>query len=80
MHLNALEYLLNTISLYSLYNFKPLSDFSFRVAEGHYRIINVFKCLIRKHEDNDLDNKACKPPNGILVGEFLNTYKFYFLN
>ena len=62
------------------YNFKPLSDFSFRVAEGHYRITNVFKCLIRKHEDNDLDNKVCKPPNGILVGKFLNTYKFYFIN
>ena len=59
------------------YQFKPFSNFSFRVDKGHYTIPDLLECLVDGYENNNSDKTICNIKIKPKVGKFLGTHKFY---
>ena len=58
------------------YNFKPLSDFSFRVSDHHYRIQNQINELINNNILCKDNSKKCDRENEFKANKKYGTYVF----
>ena len=60
-----------------LYNkFNPITDFSFRINEGHYRIQKMIDNLVYNYLNCEINNNECNKNLKPKVSKAFNRYMF----